>query len=119
MERFVRETIDRVDRIMTNEQLEHAAPRPLELRRVGFNFHPIEERSGTGRDGPWQPLHVNEARPARTGRRDAAVVAQRRHVNTGAAESVQHRTTISLFELLFVDDDAEHPGASLGLANDF
>ena len=53
-------------------------------------------------------LDLDEARSTRPGWRDAVVVAQRRHVDAGAPERVQHRAALGQLESHSVDVQAKH-----------
>src|SRR5688500_8990435 len=109
----------RVCRVTADEHLEDAAPRPFEFRRLGLDLHPIDQQGGTCGDELRQSLHLDKARPASSGWRHPVVVAQRRYVDAGAPQNVQHRAALLLLDSYSVDEDAEHaytpPTAASGL----
>ncbi len=94
--------------ILVREPLQHCSPRVLNLVGVRFNFHPVGNLSGAGRNQMRLPTHLHQAETAHADGLEACIVAKRRHRYACGPARVKNCRAVRCFDRSTVNFQVYH-----------
>ena len=97
-----------VQRVVDEQELEHALARLMHGRRVGPDHHVVGRRHRARRDGLGRLLHLDQAHPAVAGDVEARVVTEDGDLPPCGLAGLQHRRARRDLDLLSVDRELRH-----------